>query len=267
MANKINIGNINISSVKLGTADVSLYLGDTLIYPLSVKFKATYIDNLKRSLNCDDNPVLTSGDTDGSGSYTKTNMLTAEIGECVTSISGYSFSGCRNLSSVTVSNTITSIGTAAFADCKNLTGVTIPDSVTSIGIIAFDTCSGMTSVTFGSGLTTIGDESFKKCHGLTSIDIPDNVTTINSGAFRYSSGLTSVTIGSGITNIKSSAFRDCTAMTSITVNATTPPTLGSYAFDNTNDCPIYVPSESVEAYKSASGWSNYASRIQAIPNS
>jgi len=43
-----------------------------------------------------------------------------------------------------------------------------------------------------------------------------------------------------------------------------PPTLGSSTFDDTNNCPIYVPSGSVNAYKSASGWSTYADRIQAI---
>ena len=40
--------------------------------------------------------------------------------------------------------------------------------------------------------------------------------------------------------------------------------MGSYVFNDTNDCPIYVPSESVEAYKAATNWSYYASRIQAI---
>jgi hypothetical protein len=54
-------------------------------------------------------------------------------------------------------------------------------------------------------------------------------------------------------------------MTSITVNATTPPVLGANVFDGTNDCPIYVPASSVNAYKAASSWRYYASRIQAIP--
>ena len=45
---------------------------------------------------------------------------------------------------------------------------------------------------------------------------------------------------------------------------TTPPTLSSNALDYTNNCPIYVPSASVNAYKSANNWSTYASRIQAI---
>ena len=80
------------------------------------------------------------------------------------------------------------------------------------------------------------------------------------------SGLTSVIIGSGVTNIEQYAFENCSGLTSITCLATTPPTLVSYnAFSNTNNCNIYVPSASVNAYKSASGWSTYASRIQAIP--
>ena len=36
-------------------------------------------------------------------------------------------------------------------------------------------------------------------------------------------------------------------------------------FNNTNDCPIYVPAGSVEAYKVAQYWSDYADRIQAKP--
>lgn len=58
---------------------------------------------------------------------------------------------------------------------------------------------------------------------------------------------------------------------SITCDAIVPPVIykgnnSTYnTFDNTNDCPIYVPSGSVDAYKSADGWSKYANRIQAIP--
>ena len=107
-----------------------------------------------------------------------------------------------------------------------------------------------------------GDGEFSH---LLGIEIGDAITSIGRYAFPYCTGLTSCTIGSGVTSIGDSAFQICTSLTSITVNATTPPTLGSVAFDNTNDCPIYVPSASVNTYKTASGWSTYASRIQAIP--
>ena len=56
-------------------------------------------------------------------------------------------------------------------------------------------------------------------------------------------------------------------LTSITCLASIPPTLGEYVFDeveDAGDCPIYVPSESVNTYKSTDGWSEYSSRIQAI---
>ena len=61
-------------------------------------------------------------------------------------------------------------------------------------------------------------------------------------------------------------FKGCSGLESSTILATTPPTMGDFnIFSNTNNCPIYVPTASVDTYKAASGWSTYESRIQAIP--
>ncbi len=181
----------------------------------------------------------------------------------------------NNVAYVAVSSGITSatfkdstigIGEYAFEGCSRLTNITIPSGVTSISYYAFYDCSGLTSVTIGSGVTTISDGAFGNCKKLKSVTIPNSVTSIGGGAFQSCSGLTSVTIGSGVTSISGyGAFYNCSSLTSVTINATTPPTLGSNVFTNTNNCPIYVPSGSVETYKGASNWSNYASRIQAIP--
>lgn len=83
--------------------------------------------------------------------------------------------------------------------------------------------------------------------------------------------LKTITIRDSVTEIKNSAFRNCENLDSITIYATTPPTLyynptnkNNGAFYNTNNCPIYVPAESVNAYKTAQYWSNIASRIQSI---
>jgi hypothetical protein len=138
----------------------------------------------------------------------------------------------------------TSIGEAAFLNCSVLTSVIIPNSVTSISGGAFYECNSLTSIDIPYSVTSIGEYAFQECKSLTNIDIPDSVTSIDNNAFYY-----------------------CTGLTSITIEATTPPTLNdSYVFSNTNNCPIYVPSASVETYKSAIRWSNYASRIQAIPS-
>ena len=114
--------------------------------------------------------------------------------------------------------------------------------------------------------TSIGDEAFYDCNSLKSIDIPDSVTTISNSAFTYCNGLTSIDIPDSVTSIGDSAFGGCVGITSVTVNAVVPPTLGYTVFDY-GECPIYVPSDSVDAYKAATNWSDYASRIQAIPGS
>lgn len=90
-------------------------------------------------------------------------------------------------------------------------------------------------------------------------------TSIGSRAFFECKSLSTVTIPNSVTSIEYGAFDNCTGLTSVTIEATTPPTLGANAFNNTNNCPIYVPAESVDTYKQATNWSSYASRIQAIP--
>lgn len=151
--------------------------------------------------------------------------------------------GYNYLTDVNIGYGVTEIGDEAFRVATGFTGATvvIPNTVTKIGSSAFDSLYGATRITLPSGLTEIEIYSFYWCNDLLSIDIP-----------------------SGVTSIGDFAFQMCQKLTSITCNAPTPPTLGYEALDNTNNCPIYVPSGSVEAYKAAEGWSTYASRIQAI---
>ena len=100
---------------------------------------------------------------------------------------------------------------------------------------------------------------------MISVTIPNNVTSIDNNAFNGCDGFINIIIPNSVTNIGNSAFYGCDGLTGVTIKATTPPTLGQTAFDNTNNCPIYVPAESVNAYKAANGWTTYSSRIQAIP--
>lgn len=170
---------------------------------------------------------------------------------------GYTASSC------TIGNCVGAIYSNTFKNASGYTSITMPNSIIYIGSSAFSGCRNLPNITLSSGLTSIEQSTFSGCSSLTSIEIPDSVTTIGYSAFTDCSGMTSVTIGSGVTSINDNAFRRCTSLNSLTVKATTPPTLRQYALYQTNGCPIYVPSESVEAYKSA--WDTYAYRIQAIP--
>ena len=157
----------------------------------------------------------------------------------------------------------TKIG-ALFTQCP-IISVNIPNSVTSIGVNAFHSCNSLTSVIIPDSVTSIGGWAFVRCDSLTSVTIPDSVTSIGDSAFYRCSGLTSVTIGNGVTSIGSSAFEDCTGLTSVIVKATTPPELVGEPFNlDVDSLKIYVPSESVNAYKTANGWSEYANNIEPI---
>lgn len=178
------------------------------------------------------------------------------------------FRSCTSLSNVIIpnDNKITKIGNDAFYECSSLGSFNVPSGVTEIGDWVFAYCRSLTSISLPTNLTTIGFNSFYYCSNLSSINIPNSVVSIGGGAFSRCN-LTSIRIPSGVTVIGNEAFRYNNGMTSVTVNAATPPTLGTNAFADTNDCPIYVPSASVDAYKSATNWSSYASRIQPMPNS
>ena len=73
----------------------------------------------------------------------------------------------------------------------------------------------------------------------------------------------SIIVGSNVSNIKDRAFNTAsTKLTSFTINTIVPPTIGSSIFSpNNSQLSIYVPAQSVNAYKTASGWSDFASKI------
>lgn len=119
--------------------------------------------------------------------------------------------------------------------------------------------------TIKSGCTTIAYQSFCYCKLLQGVTIPDTVTSIGQGAFTQCYALTEVEIPSSVTSIAAQAFLSCTGLVDVICNRTTPPTLATNSFQGcTALASIYVPDASVNTYKSASGWSTYASIIKPI---
>ncbi len=222
-----------------------------------------------------------------------TSITSVTIPDGITSIDDYAFAGCSNLTEVIIPESVTSIGKFAFKECSNLTSIILPANVTTIGESAFEDCENLVSINIPSGIKSIEKKTFAACHSFTSIVIPDNVTRIGSSAFECCTRLSDISLPTGLTSIGSSAFASCSSLTSfiipenvesieayvfdgctlasITVQALTPPSVTEETFDITdesyqemNDYPIYVPAESLADYKTAEGWSYYASRIHTI---
>ena len=113
----------------------------------------------------------------------------------VTSIDGYAFLDCYNITSISIPNTVTEINYDAFRNCTSLTSVEIPNSVTFIGSGAFEGCTGLTSITIPNSVTFLGVRAFDACTGLTSIFIPKSVTTIQGVFLELCSNITSIEVG------------------------------------------------------------------------
>ena len=138
--------------------------------------------------------------------YDKPTIKELTIGNSVTSIDSYSFSGCWGLTSVSIGNSVTSIGNWAFEFCKGLTSVTIPNSVTSIGSGAFSSCTRLTSVTIPNSVTSIGNYTFEGCCGMKKLTIQDGTSILYLGAnsktgrgLFYDAPLESVYLGRNLT--------------------------------------------------------------------
>ena len=174
---------------------------------------------------------------------------------------GYRWLSGSNFTKLTIGNNVTKIGDYVFYSCRSLTSVTIPDSVTSIGDYVFYNCYLLESITIGNSVTSIGDYAFYD-NRFESITIPESVTSIGGSAFKSCDSLTSITIPDSVTEIGDYAFQSCNNLREVYCKRTTPPSIGEYTFDTyASGRKIYVPTASVEAYKSALNWSYYSGMI------
>ena len=191
------------------------------LLPLMASAYDAQVDGIYYNLNTSTKEAeLASCGIKYTGSVTIPESFTYDgVRYSVTTIGYKAFTGCSDLTSVTIPSSVTSIGEEAFNGCSGLTSVTIPSSVTSIGEEAFNGCSGLTSVTIPNSVTNIGISAFFYCDGLKEVTIGNSVTTIGSNAFSYCSDLTSVTIPSSVTSIGEKAFYECSSLTEVTINS------------------------------------------------
>jgi uncharacterized repeat protein (TIGR02543 family) len=219
------------------------------------------------------------------------------IPDSVTTIGDYAFDHCVGLNGrLGLSKNLTALGTGCFAGCLGLTGdlaipesltiigslsfslcygfqgsLSLPDGVQTIGSGAFSGCSGFTgSLNLPSGTADIGNDAFSGCHGFTgALVVPANVTGIAPGAFAYCSGFSGdLVIPDGVSTIHDWAFYGCSGIASITCDSPSPPALvydvGLNPFDGMSAlAAIRVPETSVNAYRQAPGWNDYADKITA----
>ena len=185
----------------------------------------------------------------------------------VTDVAPWAFKNCNTLTSVVFPENMESILAEAFYDCDGLTMVDMSacTNMTHLGSYTFQRCDNLTTALLPPNLLILDYGVFSNCVGLTSIDLPNTLTTIGTSVFFNCIGLTSLTIPASVTTIEGSAFKYCNGLTEIYALRPTPPETNELAFWSIDyNIPVYVPYGSGDAYRAATGWSQFTN-IQELP--
>ncbi len=227
------------------------------------------------------NTVTKIGNKSFAGSLYLTGI---DIPENVTEIGESAFDGCKSLKIINIPENITNIKAYTFTSCLNLTEITIPDNIHKIGMGVFDFCTSLASFNgkFASSdkRSLIINDTLAAIatHGITSYSIPEGVSVLGSlsiWSYDESTGigntLTNITFPESLKEIERNAFSQCAPFSKMYFLSATPPVLKTVSsLDNnislylTNESKIFVPKESVNAYKNAEGWKEHAQIIFPI---
>ena len=198
------------------------------------------------------------------------NLIEIDFSNCVnlTSLSRYSLCYNPSLKNIDLGNCVnfSSMSSFVFSNC-GLESIDLSKctKLTSLGSSVFSNCTKLTKVLLPDTLTSLGGSTFSNCENLIDIKLP-NITSLEGNLFNGCKSLTNIIIPSSVTSVGSTVFQGCTNLKSITFESIVPPTLGntnafSYALET-----IYVPADSVEAYKIAELWSEFAEKIVGFYN-
>lgn len=273
----------NLKSVNIGNSVTKI---GSLAFDNCKNISDVYIEDIAKwcEIDCSSNP-LRYGYLCLDYYDRKYNEIDLIIPDGVKSIRKYAFSSCRNIKSVTIPDSVTSIGSGAFENCQSLNSVTIGNAVNSIGDAAFYGCKMLSGVIIiPDSVESIGSQAFHGCvnlfgfigkyassdlrcliingklvafapKGITEYDIPDGVTTIDECLF-YDVEINKLTIPESVTYIRELAFYFSyknNERIDIYCKPTTPPRIFNL-WSPFLHYYIYVPQESVKAYKDDNWW-------------
>lgn len=158
-----------------------------------------------------------------------------------------------------------SIGKYAFAECIYLTGVSFPQAEI-ISESAFYNCSRITHIDFPKA-KRIELSGLRGLAALTRFALP-NMETLATYSFFSDNALTTADFHK-LLEIGSYAFTRCSALVTLIIRSSAVARLvNENAFNSTpiknGTGYIYVPSDLVDGYKTATNWATYANQIRAI---
>ena len=191
-----------------------------------------------------------------------------EFDSSVTEIGQNAFKNTKQLDTMILPSSVTNIKAYAF-ESSGITDITIPPTVTNISSGAFFH-SELISIVIPASVKKMGPSVFLSCDSLTNVSISTSLNLLDHSMFSECKSLVSITIPNNIKSIGNGLFYNCSNLSEIRFDSIFPPKvlLGTDETErlfegNAPGRLIKVPAGSVNAYKTAQYWSNYADSIVA----
>lgn len=164
---------------------------------------------------------------------------------------------------LTIHEGVTELISNAIYMARNMTHLYLPSTLKIIGDSSVYAAWSLQEIIIPEGVTSIGKSAFSSCRRLKAVRIPDAVINIGADAFRYCYDLALVDIGSSVESIGNLGFANNSIQIAV-CRALIPPTIDASSFAGHQFGSIYVPDDSVDAYKSATNWASYADYIKPL---
>ena len=224
------------------------------------------------------------------------NLEEINFSDQIVNIRSFAFDGCHSLKQCFIPQNATHLLEGMYWECSSITEINIPETVVSIGNQCFLGCSSIKDIFIPDSVTNLEGRAFMGCSSATNIRISKNVSILQYGTFMGTAAKT-VTIPEGVQILQQDVFSSCHQLEELTIpgtiveideicanceslhtvycKAVTPPALLRLPFTerpDPDDGPalstslkhIYVPKQSVEAYKTADLWKEYADIITGV---
>lgn len=147
---------------------------------------------------------------------------------------------------------------------KDADTYTIPKGINYVDWACFDNCNKLKNISFTTEIKSISQLAFNSCSSLTNVVLPDSVEHIGWWAFANCDNLSSITLPDSLKDIVAGSFENCKNLKKVICHAIKVPQIKSWNGDHNpfKKCPedriLYVPKASLEDYKNADYWKDFA---------
>lgn len=184
------------------------------------------------------------GDIASGIGYTDRDVIEARYQYNIANSASFVYSSCfeyKLVETVDLPNCLY-VGSKAFYYCASLTTINLP-VCTTLYQLAFRNCANLSYVSLPN-VVSLSSDCFRNCSALETISLP-KCSYLSQTVFAFCTNLQTIYMGTErsvvATMTHSNALSYCSALQS-----------------------IYVPASLVDAYKKASNWSYYSSKIYPI---